>query len=330
MKTIFRNVRSVLLGALLAVSLAGASARAELVDRIAAIVNNEIIAQSEVEQRAAPELARLREVPDPKRRGEIRRELMKQALEGLIGEKLMESQMKELGIEVSEQEAIAGVEEMRQQNKLSPEQWEQALRAEGYSPAQYRALIKDALGKRKLINLKVRPNVKVSDADLLAAYKQLSKIESAEYEVKARHILVELAPNAPAAEVKAAEERARAIAEEARGAGVDFAELARKKSEGPSAAEGGDLGTFRRGVMLPEFENVAFKLPEGGVSDPVRTKHGFHVIKVEERTAVGAPPFEAVKEQLRAQLEAEQLQKQTLQYIDELRQKATVEIKTAS
>lgn len=330
MKTIFQNVRGLLLGALLAVSLVAAPAHAELVDRIAAVVNDQVIAQSEVEQRAAPELARLNELPDPARRAEVRRELMKQALDGLIGEKLMESQMKELGITVSDQEAAAGVEEMRVQNKLSPEQWEQALRSEGYSPAQYRALIKDALGKRKLINLKVRPNVKVSDADLRAAYQQLSKIEGAEFEVKARHILVQVAPDASPAEVEKAKQKAQALAEQARAKDVDFAQLAKQKSEGPSAAEGGDLGTFRRGVMLPEFERVAFKLPVGGISEPVRTRHGFHVIKVEERKALGAPPFDDVKDQLRAKLEAEQLQKMTLQYIDELRQKATVELKSAS
>jgi len=79
--------------------------------------------------------------------------------------------------------------------------------------------------------------------------------------------------------------------------------------------------------MLPEFERVAFNLPEGGVSEPVRTKHGFHVIKVEERKAVAAPPFDEVKERLRERMLQQQLEKYTEQYIDELRQRATVEIK---
>lgn len=326
--TLSKNVnRTALAGALLATVALGVTARAELVDRIAAVVNDQVIALSEVERRAAPELARIGQIPDPNKRGEARRELIRQALDGLIGEKLMEAEMKELGIEVSEQEAKAGVEEMRTQNQLTPEQWAEALRREGYTLKQYEALIRDALGKRKLINLKVRPKVKIADADLQSAYKQHVKLESADVEVSARHILVQLPPGAPAEQVAAAKEKAQALAAEARQPGVDFAELARAKSEGPSASSGGDLGTFGRGMMLPEFERVAFNLPEGGVSEPVRTQHGFHVIKVEARKAVAPPAFEEVKNQLREKMTQEQLEKYTQQYVDELRQKATVEVK---
>ncbi len=135
----------------------------------------------------------------------------------------------------------------------------------------------------------------------------------------ARHILVQVAPKATPEQVEAARLKALALANEARKPGVDFAALAKKKSEGPSAADGGDLGFFRRGVMVAEFEKAAFALPVGGVSDPVRTKFGWHVLKVEERRAVPPKPFEEVKEQLREKMLRAQLEKYTDQYVQELR-----------
>jgi len=121
--------------------------------------------------------------------------------------------------------------------------------------------------------------------------------------------------------------KAAALADEARKPGVDFAELAKKKSEGPSAADGGDLGFFRRGVMVPEFERAAFNLPVGGVSDPIRTKFGWHVIKVEERRALAAKGFDDLKDQIRNKLLQQQLEKYTDQYVQELRAQAVVEEK---
>ena len=114
---------------------------------------------------------------------------------------------------------------------------------------------------------------------------------------------------------------------EAKKPGTDFAALARKKSEGPSAANDGDLGFFRRGVMVPEFERAAFTLPLGGVSEPIRTKFGWHVIKVDERRTIPPKPFEEVKDQLREKLLRGQLEKYTEQYIQELRAQAVVEEK---
>jgi peptidyl-prolyl cis-trans isomerase SurA len=79
--------------------------------------------------------------------------------------------------------------------------------------------------------------------------------------------------------------------------------------------------------MVPEFDKVAFALPQGGVSDPVRTHFGWHVIKVEERKSVAVKPFEEMKDQLQEKLTREQLEKYADQYVKELRQQATVEVR---
>jgi peptidyl-prolyl cis-trans isomerase C len=112
----------------------------------------------------------------------------------------------------------------------------------------------------------------------------------AEEEVRARHILVPT------------EAEARTALAEIRG-GADFTAVAQRLSTGPGAREGGDLGFFRRGDMVPEFANAAFALQAGQMSEaPVRSPFGWHVIKVEERRSAAAPAFEDVAETLRQQL----------------------------
>ncbi len=307
--------------------LVAVPAAAELVDRIAAVVNKDVIALSEVESRAQGELQRVRAEQDPKRRNELRDTVMKRALDSLIGEKLMEGQLRELNIDVSDAEVDLGIEDVKRQNGIDGDQFEKLLLQEGYTMTTYRQFMKKHLARLKLINLKVRSKVKVSEEDVKVEYAKVAKMESEDAEVHARHLLVQVAPKATADQVEAARKKAAALAEEARRPGTDFIELAKKKSEGPSAADGGDLGFFRRGVMVPEFERSAFNLPVGGISDPIRTKFGWHVIKVEERRSVAAKTFEEMRDQLRNRMLSQQLEKYTEQYVQELRAQAVVDVK---
>lgn len=312
------------LGALLLLSAVG---RAELVDKVAAVVNEDVIALSEVEQRAAPELAAVNQNRDPEQRSELRKKALQSAVDQLIGEKLMEKEMDALGVTVSDQEVDLGMEDVRRQNNFDADQLEQALRSEGYSVQQYREFMRKQLRRLKLVNIKVRPKVTVTEKDLRAAYDRWARLEQADPEIRARHILVTVDKKASPEQQAKALEKAKAIAAEARKPGVDFAELAKKRSEGSSAADGGDLGTFRRGVMVAEFDKVAFALPEGGVSNPVRTSSGWHIIKVEERRSVPVKSFEEMKDQLQERLTREQLEKYAEQYVKELRQQAAVEVR---
>jgi len=306
--------------------VAAVTARAELVDRVAAVVNNDIITLSEVEARAAPELAKLRSEP-PDKRADLREQIMKRGVDILIGEKLMEAQVRELNIEVTDQEIELGVEDVKKQNNITSEQFEQLLAQEGYTMSTYRSFMRKHMARMKLVNLKVRSKVKISDDDIKAEYAKWARDEAQDFEIHARHILVQVNSKATPEQVEAARVKAAALAAEARKPGVDFAELAKKKSEGPSAADGGDLGFFRRGVMVGEFERVAYATPVGQVADPVRTKFGWHVIFIEERRALAAPPFDEVKEQLREKMLRGQLERYTEQYVQELRAGALVEVK---
>lgn len=308
--------------------LSGApSARAEMVDKVAAVVNRDIITLSEVQQRAAPELSRLN-AADPSKRAEMRAQLMKTALDTLIGEKLMEAQIAELGISATEGQVDELVNDVRRQNNLTePGQLEEALTAEGLTMPKYRDILRKRILRDQLLRAKVGPKVKVTEEDLKAAYNQYARAEGEDSEVHARHILVSVDPKATEEQVAAARKKAEGIAQEARREGMDFASLARARSEGPSAADGGDLGWFKRGVMVAAFEKVAFNLKEGEVSEPVRTNFGWHVLKVEERRSVAAAPYEEMRPKLESKLVEQKTEKFLEQYVQELRQKASVDVK---
>jgi peptidyl-prolyl cis-trans isomerase SurA len=308
--------------------LGSAAARAELVDRVAAVVNKEVIALSEVERRAAPELQRLASEPDATLRANQRQKVLKNMLDMLIGERLLQEEVKQLGLSATEQEIQAAIDDVRQKNNIADmQQFERLLAGEGLTLAAYKEMLGKQISQMRLMQVKVGSKVKVSEEDLKAAYVQYSRSEGEEVEVHARHILLQIGENAPAEEVEAKRKRAQALAVEARKPGVDFAKLAREKSEGSSAEDGGDLGFFGRGEMVPAFERVAFSLKVGEVSDPVRTNFGWHVVKVEERRAADVPPFDKVKDELEGRLRQEKLLKYTDQYVQELRQKASVEVK---
>jgi peptidyl-prolyl cis-trans isomerase SurA len=220
-----------------------------------------------------------------------------------------------------------GMDDVKKQNNITTEQFEGLLAQEGYTLASYKNFMRKHLARLKLVNLKVRSKVKISDEDLKAEYARWSHDESNEFEVHARHILVQLNPKATPEQIEQGRLKANLLMEEARKPGTNFAELAKKKSEGPSAADGGDLGFFKRGVMVAEFEKAAFTLPVGGISEPIRTKFGWHVLKVEEHKNLAAPPLDEVKDQLREKMLRAQLEKYTEQYVMELRAAAVVDVK---
>jgi peptidyl-prolyl cis-trans isomerase C len=149
----------------------------------------------------------------------------------------------------------------------------------------------------------------VTEADARKFYDAEVARSKPEQEVHARHILVE------------SEEQAKEIYEKI-AHGEDFAKMAKQFSKDPgSKEEGGDLGFFGRGRMVPEFEQAAFKLEKGDVSLPVRTQFGWHLIRVEEKRELTAPPFEQIKDRIMASL----IHRKAQQVGASLRQKATLE-----
>jgi peptidyl-prolyl cis-trans isomerase C len=156
--------------------------------------------------------------------------------------------------------------------------------------------------------LAVEGKAAVTDDNMKKVYEDAAKQITGEAEVHARHILVET------------EAEAKTIVDELK-KGADFAELAKKKSKDPGAADGGDLGFFTKDQMVPEFSAVAFAMEPGKISDPVKSQFGWHVIKVEEKRNRQAPAFEQVK----PQIETYVVRKAQADYVTTLRAAAKVE-----
>src|SRR5471030_1079813 len=156
--------------------------------------------------------------------------------------------------------------------------------------------------------LAVEGKAATTDENMKKVYEDAAKQITGEQEVHARHILVET------------EDQAKAVKAEL-DKGADFAELAKKKSKDPGAADGGDLGFFTKDQMVPEFSAVAFALEPGKISDPVKSQFGWHIIKVEEKRNRQAPAFEQVK----AQIETYVTRKAQADYVAKLRETAKVE-----
>src|ERR1700691_1952727 len=156
--------------------------------------------------------------------------------------------------------------------------------------------------------LAVEGKAATTDEAMKKVYDEAAKQITSEQEVHARHILVET------------EDEAKAVEAELK-KGADFAELAKKKSKDPGAADGGDLGFFTKDQMVPEFSAVAFALEPGKISDPVKSQFGWHIIKVEEKRSRKAPDFEQVK----PQIETYVTRKAQADYVAKLRESAKVE-----
>jgi peptidyl-prolyl cis-trans isomerase SurA len=318
-------VRRILIVAAAVVLFApAAQAGPRVLDRVAAVVNEDMIPLSEVYDRAAPELAALdaegQATPAKKQSA------LHHALDELIADRLLVAEQKASSIEITDQEIDYAVDDVRKQNNMDPATFEQALTSKGQTLAAFREKMKKDLGAMKLIGQKVRAKIKVTDEDVKAEYARSTKADEADAEVHARHIVIQVAKDASKEVEHDAFERANKLAVRAR-AGEDFAELAKKFSEGPSKTDGGDVGFFRRGEMVGAFDKVAFTLKPNEISDPVRSPFGWHVIQVLERRAGKAKPFDQVKEELRDKLWRDQMQRQTEQFVAELRKQAVVDIK---
>ncbi len=299
-----------------------------VLNRVAALVNGQVVTLQEIEQRAGSALRAAEEYPAGAAREKARAEALQRAFDAIVADKLFEEKAKELEIEVTDQQVEAAIEGVKKQNGFSDAQFEQALRAEGMDPSAYRARIRRELQTFQLLQYKVGSKVKASDEDLRNYYQSHpQEFEGAE-EVHVRHIFLPLPDGAGEAEVARARAEGERILQRLK-VGEDFAKVAREASKGPSAPDGGDLGWLRRGTIQPDFEDAAFALETGRFSGLVRVGAGLHVIKVEERRRGGAQTFEEAKDEIRTRLMEEQGEGYRQQFVAELRRDALVDVKLA-
>lgn len=314
-----------LLAALLTAPVAGAEDRRPL-DRVAAVVNGDVVTLSELTQRSGAEYRRAMDLPPGPARDQARAKALRTAFEAVLAERLVENEVKALGIEVTEAQIDGAIEDVKKRNNLSDDVLKQALAAEGMTLTAYRARLRKDFENHLLIAAKVQNRVKVSDDDVKGYYQSHLSEFTGEAQSRLRLILLQVPAGAPAADdarVKAAGEALLARL----AAGEDFADLARQVSQGPGAASGGDLGWVKKGTMPVDLEQVAFALAPGQNSGLVRARTGWIILKADDRRSASAPPLEEVKERIREKLAAQQGETYRKQYIEELKREAIIELK---
>ncbi len=307
-------------------ALAAPAPQARVLDRVAALVNGEVITLLELEDRGGPDLRRAEAQPPGPARDRERARVLKEAFDGAVSERLFQSQVASLGIEITDAEIDTVIQDVKRRNGLDEDRLDEALRAQGMDRAAYRKAVKRDLESMRLVQLKIRNKVKVTDEDVKNYWQTHPQEFRAGEEVRVRHIFIALPHDADQAELT----RVDAIAQRALArvkAGEDFGKVAREMSQGPSARDGGELGWLKRGTVQPELEKVAFALQPGEVSGLVRTRPGYQILQVEERRGGGARPFEEVKEEVRDRLVNEQGDTYRTQYVAELRKDAVIEVK---
>jgi peptidyl-prolyl cis-trans isomerase C len=144
-------------------------------------------------------------------------------------------------------------------------------------------------------------------------------------QVRASHILVRVDPNADAKTKAKAKAEIDSVLKQLKGGG-DFAKLAQQHSQDPSAAQGGDLGFFPKGQMVPEFDQAAFSLPVGQLSGIVTTQFGYHILRVTEKKPPRTVPFEEALAQIKQYLEQDKKQKAAEAFVDGLKKKSKIDI----
>jgi peptidyl-prolyl cis-trans isomerase SurA len=322
-----RGLRLLPLYAGVCAALAPAVTEARVVERIVALVGDEVVLESEMNERSRPLLEEIAALPDQNQRAQRTAALRREVLERIVDEHLLLQQANELKLSVSSEDVDRSIEQVKKDYGLSDAQLQEELRRQGMNLASYRQNTRKEILRYKVINIAVGSKIQVSDNDVESYYERNYKSGKND-QVRVSHVFVAIPENADAAKVLEREEHARKILARAR-AGQDFAALAKELSEDRNTrAEGGDLGYFGKEMGLPKpVEELVFSMKIGEVGGPVRGNQGFHVIKLVDRKAKEVKPLADVKDELRLQLRQKEMERQTKIYLAELRKKTLVEIR---
>lgn len=250
--------------------------------------------------------------------------LRKQILDYLISVKIVQMEAQKQGIVITDADLDAAlkskIEMIGGQAKF-----DERLQMMGMPVELFKQQLANSLVIEKLKEKVTATVPKVTEEEAKAFFDGNQQLFDMPESVQASHILVKVDKDASEDVVKEAKKKIDDILKQARAKDADFGELAKKYSDDPTAAaRGGDLGTFGRGQMVKEFEDVAFTLNVGKISDPIRTQFGWHIIKVTKHNKEGLRSFDEVKEDLMRYLNDKATEEAFLKFVDELKTKVEV------
>jgi peptidyl-prolyl cis-trans isomerase SurA len=336
---------------LIAMAYLPALAAGQVVEEIVTRVNGQIITRSEY-QRSKDQLRDDVKQQDPANADKLYAEREKDVLRDLVDQQLLLEKGKDLGI-TGDTELIKRLDSMRKDMKLETmEELEKAATAQGISYEDFKQNLRNQIITQKVIGEEVGSHLSISKEEEQQFYDEhKSELEQPE-SIKLSEILI--APQKPAADksapagggdaktpdaagdpAKQAAEAAALAAAEAKAddvlkqirAGANFEDMAKKFSDGPSAAQGGDLGAFKRGTLAKELEDRTFAMKSGDVTDVIRTKQGYVILKVTNHQMAGIPSMKEVEPKLQDALYMQKLQPALRAYLTKLREDAYIDYK---
>jgi len=300
-----------------------------VVEEIIARVNNQIITRAEY-LRSKDQLKQEAQQQDPANADKIVAEKDKDVLRDLIDQQLLLEKGKDLGI-TADTEVIKRLDEMRKEMKLeSMEDLEKAAQAQGIGFEDFKQNLKNQIITQQVISKEVGSRMSISKEELQEFYDaHKSQMEQPE-QIRLSELLIstEKKKDASADEAQqlaAAQAKADELLAQIR-KGAAFDEAAKKNSDGPTAAQGGDLGYFKRGTLAKELEDKTFAMKPGEVSDVIRTKQGFVILKVTEHQQAGVPPLSQIEGRVQDAIYMQKLQPALRAYLQKLREEAYIKI----
>jgi peptidyl-prolyl cis-trans isomerase SurA len=340
---------------LIALACLPALAVGQVVEEIIARVNNQIITRSEFE-RSKDQLKEEVKQQDPKDPDKAFADHEKDILRDLMDQQLLLDKGKDLGI-TGDTDLIKSLDQMRKDMKLdSLEALEKEATKQGISWEDFKQNKRNQIITQKVIGEEVSTKLSISKEEEQKFYDEhKSEMEQPEY-IRLSEILVapkaaassitpapdsSAAGSAPAAQppadeaakavtddtaLSAAEAKANDLLKQIRG-GASFEDIAKKNSDGPSAADGGALGMFKRGQLAKELEDRTFAMKAGDVTDVIRTKQGYVILKVVDHQQAGIPPMKDMLPRIMDALYLEKLQPALRAYLTKLREDAYIDVK---
>ena len=296
-----------------------------VVDRIVAVVNQEIIILSEVEKAADLFQGEIKAEDRWERQEQVQR-VFRKALDILIEEKLLDQEVKKAGIKVTAKEIEGAIDDIKGRNAITQEDLEKVLAKDGVSIEAFRKQIEARLQRMKFLQWAMKVESKTGEKELRDFYQKNIDQYRTDESYRPGHILFAVPKEASLQKTLEIRKKCQMVLEKIT-RGEDFGEMALLYSEDISAKDRGDLGFFKKGELIPEFEKEALRLRVGEMSGPIRTNLGYHIIKLLDRKGETPLPFEEVREKVKADYQAKESEKSYEQFLSTLKEKSVIEIK---
>jgi peptidyl-prolyl cis-trans isomerase SurA len=279
-------------------------------DRVVASVDGDPITVHDLKTFAAVNKVTLSDA------GDMNSPETKAVLKGVISERLLESEVRKYKGQVDERQVDEYISNFEQANGMTDAQLRAQLQSQGHTYEEFRKHARLELQKMIMIQKEVRGKVNISPDEVKAYYDaHPGEFGVGKESFKLAQILIAIPANATPDQVVAARAKAESIRQQLL-AGADFGKLARQYSDDDSKSQGGELGDFSRGEMIDAIQNAIDHMKVGDISEPIRTDHGFHIVKLEAHDQVGVKPFSDVSGQIREKLVSQKAQQQFGTWVD--------------